>query len=96
MLLCVHVFVVCVCCMWSYIHVGANRLPLPLPLPPPSLDAPNFLVGQDTDQHAFAAHRLYCLVKENMKQLALVHVALWCIGEFGQHLRSAAPEGMFY
>ena len=63
MLLCVHVFVVCVCCMWSYIHVGANRLPLPLPLPPPSLDAPNFLVGQDTDQHAFAAHRLYCLVK---------------------------------
>jgi AP-1 complex subunit gamma-1 len=32
-------------------------------------------------------------VKENMKQLALVHVSLWCIGEFGQHLRSAAPEG---
>ena len=42
--------------------------------------------------HAYVTHKLFAMLKDEMAQLALVHVALWCFGEFGELLlRDCVP-----
>lgn len=38
--------------------------------------------------HGFATHKLFRLLRDELPrvQIALMHVAIWCIGEFGNHL----------
>ena len=38
--------------------------------------------------HGFATHKLFRLLLDELPrvQIALMHVAIWCIGEFGNHL----------
>merc|ERR1719171_1957078 len=41
----------------------------------------------------FATHRLFRLLRDELPrvQITLMHVAIWCIGEYGDHL--ASPYG---
>jgi AP-1 complex subunit gamma-1 len=38
--------------------------------------------------HSFATHKLFRLLRDDLPrvQIALMHVAVWCIGEYGDHL----------
>ena len=44
------------------------------------------LVSQHSDLYSYVVHKLFTLLSENTAQLPLVHVALWCIGEYGEML----------
>ena len=39
---------------------------------------------QTPELFSYITHKLYALVEEDTAQLPLVHVAIWCIGEFGE------------
>jgi AP-1 complex subunit gamma-1 len=50
------------------------------------------LVQGSEDLHVYAVHKLFSALCEDLSQSALVHVGVWCIGEFGENLRQPAPE----
>jgi len=41
-----------------------------------------------TELHSFVVHKLFALLRDELPraQIALVHLAVWCIGEYGDHL----------
>eukprot|EP00475_Leptophrys_vorax_P027940 TRINITY_DN4002_c0_g1_i1.p1 TRINITY_DN4002_c0_g1~~TRINITY_DN4002_c0_g1_i1.p1 ORF type:complete len:739 (-),score=198.15 TRINITY_DN4002_c0_g1_i1:415-2394(-) len=50
------------------------------------------LIGQSPDLHAYAVHSLYQSIKSDITQAALVQVAVWSFGEYGNLLCSS--EGL--
>jgi AP-1 complex subunit gamma-1 len=44
------------------------------------------LISQTPELYGYVAHKLYSLVEDDTSQLPLVHVAVWCIGEYGELL----------
>ena len=49
------------------------------------------LITQVAELHPYIVHKLYHALKEDLAQQALVHVGIWCVGEFGQLLGTAPP-----
>jgi AP-1 complex subunit gamma-1 len=43
------------------------------------------------DLHAYSAHKLFALLSDELSQRALIHVGVWCIGEYGNHLLENLP-----
>lgn len=41
------------------------------------------LIQRTTDLHAYVAHKLYWALHDDISQLSLVQVGVWCIGEYG-------------
>nr|CCA14982.1 clathrinadaptor gamma chain putative [Albugo laibachii Nc14] len=41
------------------------------------------LIQRTTDLHAYVAHKLYWALHDDISQLSLVQVGIWCIGEYG-------------
>ena len=41
--------------------------------------------------HAYTAHKLFNLLSEELTQRALIHVGVWCIGEYGNYLLQDCP-----
>uniref|UniRef100_A0A8C5S0N9 AP-1 complex subunit gamma n=1 Tax=Laticauda laticaudata TaxID=8630 RepID=A0A8C5S0N9_LATLA len=44
------------------------------------------LIGSAKELHSYAVHQLYGAVGQDISQQALVQVATWCLGEYGQFL----------
>lgn len=42
------------------------------------------LISQTPELYGYVAHKLYSLIEDDTSQLPLVHVAVWCIGEYGE------------
>jgi len=51
------------------------------------------VVASTPELHAYTVIKLYCNMKESLSQEALVHVGVWCLGEFGDHLVSGRAVG---
>ncbi|CAK4391188.1 unnamed protein product [Aphanomyces euteiches] len=49
------------------------------------------LIQKTPALHVYVVHKLFWALKEDMSQLALAHVGLWCIGEYGRALCSDPP-----
>ena len=45
------------------------------------------LISQTPELYGYVAHKLYTLIEDDTSQLPLVHVAVWCIGEYGEVCR---------
>lgn len=50
------------------------------------------LIAQSPDLHSYMAHKLFQHLRDDLEQVALVHIAVWCVGEHGQLLLSPPPE----
>ncbi|RKP39484.1 adaptin N terminal region-domain-containing protein [Dimargaris cristalligena] len=50
------------------------------------------LVSNQADLQPFVVHKLYKLLRQDLTQVALVQAAIWCIGEYGDHLWTMAPS----
>lgn len=50
-------------------------------------------VTASDDLHAYAAHKLFALLSEELSQRALIQVGIWCIGEYGNYLLENLPAG---
>merc|ERR1740123_1421292 len=53
------------------------------------------VVASTPELHSYTVIKLYFNMKESLSQEALVHVGVWCLGEFGDHLvsgRAVGPE----
>lgn len=51
------------------------------------------VVAATADLHSYAVVKLYFNMRESLSQEALVHVGVWCLGEFGDHLVSGRAVG---
>lgn len=51
------------------------------------------VVAATTDLHSYTVVKLYFNMRESLSQEALVHVGVWCLGEFGDHLVSGRAVG---
>lgn len=51
------------------------------------------VVASTPDLHSYTVIKLYFNMKESLAQEALVHVGVWCLGEFGDHLVSGRAVG---
>jgi AP-1 complex subunit gamma-1 len=51
-------------------------------------------ISQASGLYAYATHRLFRSVEDDSSQLCLVHVALWCIGEYAETLASPYSDGV--
>jgi len=51
------------------------------------------VVASTPDLHSYTVIKLYFNMKESISQEALVHVGIWCLGEFGDHLVSGRAVG---
>merc|ERR550525_1732435 len=54
------------------------------------------VVASTPELHSYTVIKLYFNMKESLQQEALVHVGVWCLGEFGDHLvsgRAVGPDG---
>ncbi|KAF0714241.1 Aste57867_3956 [Aphanomyces stellatus] len=49
------------------------------------------LIQKNPALHVYVVHKLFWALKEDMSQLALAHVGLWCIGEYGRALTADPP-----
>ncbi|GLD97591.1 hypothetical protein PINS_up006281 [Pythium insidiosum] len=49
------------------------------------------LIQRVPAEHAYAVHKLFWALHDDITQLALVHVGLWCIGEYGSLLVQDPP-----
>lgn len=50
------------------------------------------LIQRNPDLHAYVVHKLFWALHDDVSQLSLVHVGLWCIGEYSQLLLLDAPS----
>mmetsp|Transcript_145548 Transcript_145548/g.362953 ORF Transcript_145548/g.362953 Transcript_145548/m.362953 type:complete len:838 (-) Transcript_145548:453-2966(-) len=51
------------------------------------------VVASTPELHSYTVIKLYFNMKESLSQEALVHVGVWCLGEFGDHLVSGRAVG---
>lgn len=51
------------------------------------------VVAATPELHSYTVIKLYFNMKESLSQEALVHVGIWCLGEFGDHLVSGRAVG---
>lgn len=51
------------------------------------------VVAATPELHSYTVIKLYFNMKESLLQEALVHVGVWCLGEFGDHLVSGRAVG---
>ena len=51
------------------------------------------VVAATPELHSYTVIKLYFNMKESLTQEALVHVGIWCLGEFGDHLVSGRAVG---
>jgi AP-1 complex subunit gamma-1 len=51
------------------------------------------VVAATPELHSYTVIKLYFNMKESQTQEALVHVGVWCLGEFGDHLVSGRAVG---
>merc|ERR1719343_536588 len=51
------------------------------------------VVASTPELHSYTVIKLYFNMKESLAQEALVHVGIWCLGEFGDHLVSGRAVG---
>eukprot|EP01071_Lankesteria_metandrocarpae_P008599 Lankesteria_metandrocarpae@DN5000_c0_g3_i1.p1 len=51
------------------------------------------VVSVSAGLHQYTVHKLYCAVHGNLGQEALVQVAIWCIGEYGDLLTDSTAKG---
>jgi len=51
------------------------------------------VVASTPELHSYTVIKLYFNMKESLVQEALVHVGVWCLGEFGDHLVSGRAVG---
>jgi AP-1 complex subunit gamma-1 len=51
------------------------------------------VVASTPELHSYTVIKLYFNMKESLSQEALVHVGIWCLGEFGDHLVSGRAVG---
>ena len=51
------------------------------------------VVAATPELHSYTVIKLYFNMKESLSQEALVHVGVWCLGEFGDHLVSGKAVG---
>jgi AP-1 complex subunit gamma-1 len=49
------------------------------------------LIQRNPELHAYVVHKLFWALHDDASQLSLVHVGLWCIGEYSQLLLLDAP-----
>lgn len=49
-------------------------------------------IAQSTGLHAYSVHRLFKCLEDDTSQLTLVHVSLWCIGEYAEALLSGVED----
>ncbi|EQC38880.1 hypothetical protein SDRG_03838 [Saprolegnia diclina VS20] len=49
------------------------------------------LIQKNPELHGYVVHKLFWALKEDMSQLALSHVTLWCLGEYGRALGQDPP-----
>lgn len=42
-------------------------------------------------RQAYVTHKLFSLLVDDLSQLALVHIGIWCIGEYGNLLLQECP-----
>uniref|UniRef100_K3WEF7 AP-1 complex subunit gamma n=1 Tax=Globisporangium ultimum (strain ATCC 200006 / CBS 805.95 / DAOM BR144) TaxID=431595 RepID=K3WEF7_GLOUD len=50
------------------------------------------LIQRNPELHAYVVHKLFWALHDDISQLALVHVGMWCIGEYGRLLLLDAPS----
>lgn len=51
------------------------------------------VVASTAELHSYTVIKLFFNMKESLSQEALVHVGVWCLGEFGDHLVSGRAVG---
>lgn len=62
-------------------------------LPDESLSSSLILLIQaHSELHPYVVHKFFWALTEDLAQTALVHVAVWCFGEYGMELMSNPPE----
>jgi len=49
------------------------------------------LIQRNTDLHAYVVHKLFWALHDDVSQLSLVHVGIWCVGEYSKLLLLDAP-----
>ncbi|KAI9923223.1 hypothetical protein PsorP6_002013 [Peronosclerospora sorghi] len=49
------------------------------------------LIQRNRDLHAYVVHKLFWALHDDVSQLSLVHVGIWCVGEYSKLLLLAAP-----
>lgn len=49
------------------------------------------LIQRNTNLHAYVVHKLFWALRDDVSQLSLVHVGIWCIGEYSKLLLLDAP-----
>lgn len=49
------------------------------------------LIQRNPELHAYVVHKLFSALHDDISQLSLVHVGLWCIGEYGRALLLDPP-----
>uniref|UniRef100_A0AAV1UGZ0 AP-1 complex subunit gamma n=1 Tax=Peronospora matthiolae TaxID=2874970 RepID=A0AAV1UGZ0_9STRA len=49
------------------------------------------LIQRNTDLHTYVVHKLFWALHDDVSQLSLVHVGIWCIGEYSKLLLLDAP-----
>ncbi|KAG1703802.1 hypothetical protein DVH05_006813 [Phytophthora capsici] len=49
------------------------------------------LIQRNTDLHPYVVHKLFWALHDDVSQLSLVHVGIWCVGEYSKFLLQDAP-----
>lgn len=49
------------------------------------------LIQRNPELHAYVVHKLFWALHDDISQLSLVHVGIWCIGEYGRALLLEPP-----
>lgn len=49
------------------------------------------LIQRNPELHAYVVHKLFWALHDDISQLSLVHVGIWCIGEYGRALLLDPP-----
>lgn len=50
------------------------------------------LIQGNADLHAYVVHKLFWALHDDISQLSLVHVGIWCVGEYSKLLLLDAPS----